>query len=341
MKPGFGGQQQNKPESIRATWDAGSTWENNPMKLRNLLAATAAVTALTASAAVAAEPEACMEPHFADVGWTDNTAQNGLLNTVLKGLGYKSKIDVLALPIILEGLKNKDLDFFLDNWMPSNASNVQPYLDEKSIDALEPNLTGAGYGPVVPDYVAAAGVKDIKDLGPNKDKFDGKFYGIEPGNDGNKIVQAKIDDANSGMAGFELVESSEQGMLAQAEKAMAKKEWVAFLGWAPHPVMGRMNLVYLTGFEADGFGDAKINALTRPGYVAECANVGKLLTNLKFDLAMESAVMDEIGKGTDGDTAATNWLKANPGVLDSWLAGVKTADGSGDGLPAVKASLGL
>src|SRR5687768_15494322 len=103
------GNKENKPEQIRATWDAGSTWENNPMKLRNLLAATAAVTALTASAAFAAEPEACMEPHFADVGWTDNTAQNGLLNTVLKGLGYKSKIDVLALPIILEGLKNKDL----------------------------------------------------------------------------------------------------------------------------------------------------------------------------------------------------------------------------------------
>jgi len=310
------------------------------MKLRALMVATAAISALTASAAVAAEPESCKTVHFADVGWTDNTAQNGLFNTVVKGLGYQTKIDPLALPLILEALKAKQLDFFLDNWMPSNAANVQPYLDEKSIDSLQPNLTGAGYGPVVPDYVAAAGVKDIKDLGANKDKFEGKFYGIEPGNDGNKIIQAKIDDANSGMAGFELVESSEQGMLAQAQKAMDKKEWVAFLGWAPHPVMGQMKLVYLTGFEKDGFGDAKINALTRPGYVADCPNVGKLLTNLKFDLGMESAVMDEIGKGTDGDAAANAWLKANPGVLDTWLAGVTTVDG-GDGLAAVKKSLGL
>src|SRR3954471_18490725 len=221
------------------------------MKLRALLVATAAFSALTASAAVAAEPESCKTVHFADVGWTDNTAQNGLFNTVVKGLGYETKIDTLALPLILEALKAKQLDFFLDNWMPSNAANVQPYLDEKSIDSLQPNLTGAGYGPVVPDYVAAAGVKDIKDLGANKDKFDGKFYGIEPGNDGNKIIQTKIDDANSGMGGFELVESSEQGMLAQAQKAMDKKEWVAFLGWAPHPVMGQMKLVYPTGFEKD------------------------------------------------------------------------------------------
>jgi glycine betaine/proline transport system substrate-binding protein len=55
---------------------------------------------------------------------------------------------------------------------------------------------------------------------------------------------------------------------------------------------------------------------------------------------MESAVMDEIGKGSDGDTAGTNWLKANPGVLDTWLAGVTTVDG-GDGVAAVKKSLGL
>lgn len=310
------------------------------MKLRYLLAATSAIAALMSSAAFAAEPDSCKEPHFADVGWTDNTAQNGLLNNVLKGLGYKAKIDNLALPLILEALKANQLDFFLDNWMPSNAANVQPYLDAKSIDSMEPNLVGAGYGPVVPDYVAAAGVKDIKDLGANKDKFDGKFYGIEPGNDGNKIIQAKIDDANSGMAGFELVESSEQGMLAQAQKAIAANEWVAFLGWAPHPVMGKMKLVYLTGFEKDGFGDAKVNALTRPGYVGECANMGKLLTNLKFDLAMESAVMEDIGNGASGDDAAAKWLKANPGVLDTWLAGVTTADG-GDGLAAVKKSLGL
>ena len=82
------------------------------MKLRALLVATAAISALTASAAFAAEPESCKQPHFADVGWTDNTAQNGLLNTVLKGLGYKAKIDTLALPIILESLKAKQLDFF-------------------------------------------------------------------------------------------------------------------------------------------------------------------------------------------------------------------------------------
>ncbi len=309
------------------------------MMVRKILLATALVAA-SAVAAQAAEPENCKTVRMADVGWTDNTAQNGLFKNVLKGLGYETEDQVLALPVIMESLKNKDLDVFLDNWMPSNAANVQPYLDEKSLDMLEPNLVGAGYGPVVPDYVAAAGVKDIKDLAANADKFDKKFYGIEPGNDGNKIVQAKIDDPANGLQGWELVESSEQGMLAQAEKSMKKQEWIAFLGWAPHPVMGQMKLVYLTGFEKDGFGDAQIKTLTRPGYSAECANVGKLLANLKFTLPMESTIMDAIGGGADGEKAAADWLKANPGVLDSWLAGVTTFDGK-DGLAAVKGSLGV
>jgi glycine betaine/proline transport system substrate-binding protein len=313
------------------------------MNLRFLLTATAlgsCLAALVSPAAMAAEPDACKAPHIADVGWTDNTAQNGLFNTVLKGLGYDTKIDQLALPVILESLKNKQLDFFLDNWMPSNATGLQPYLDAKTIDSLKPDLVGAGYGPVVPDYVAAAGVKDLKDLATNGDKFDHKFYGIEAGNDGNKIIQAKIDDPANNLKGWELVESSEQGMLVQAQKMMAKKEWVAFLGWAPHPVMGNMKLVYLTGFEKDGFGDAKINPLTRVGYSAECPNMGKLLSNLEFTLPMESAVMDDIGKNVDGDTAGAKWLKANPDVLSKWLDGVTAADGS-DGLAAVKKSLGL
>jgi glycine betaine/proline transport system substrate-binding protein len=315
------------------------------MTLRSLLTATAlasCLAALTGPAAMAAEPDSCKNIHMADVGWTDNTAQNGLFNQVVTGLGYQTKIDVLALPVILESLKSGKLDLFLDNWMPSNAPNLQPYLDAKSLESLKPDLKGAGYGPVVPDYVAAAGVKDIKDLGPNGDKFDHKFYGIEPGNDGNKIVQKKIDDPASGLKGWKLVESSEQGMLVEAKKDMAAKKWIVFLGWAPHPVMGKMPLVYLTGFEQDGFGDAQVNPLTRNGYSAQCPNIGKLLSNLEFTLPMESSVMEDIGapNNMSGDDAAKKWLKANPDVLSKWLDGVTAVDG-GDGQAAVKKYLGL
>ena len=45
-----------------------------------------------------------------------------------------------------------------------------------------------------------------------------------------------------------------------------------------------------------------------------------------------------LNDGAEPETAARDWLKANPGTLDAWLDGVETFDG-GNGLEAVQASL--
>jgi glycine betaine/proline transport system substrate-binding protein len=311
------------------------------MLFKNLVLATAATLLLTAGAARAADPESCKEVRFSDVGWTDIQATTGLTMVILKGLGYEPNLEVLAVPVTYQSLKNNDLDVFLGNWMPSMTADIQPYLDDKSVEQSSVNLEGAGYGLVVPSYVAEGGVKDLADLSKFRDQFEGKIYGIEPGNDGNRIVQGFIDDSKNNLQDWELIESSEQGMLAQAQKYMDDKQWIVFLGWTPHPVMGQMNLVYLSGMGDSGFGSATVYTNTRAGYSAECPNVGKLLANLKFDLALEGTIMDQIlSGGKDAETAAREWLVANPAALDAWLAGVTTIDGQ-DGLPAVKQSLGL
>ena len=311
------------------------------MPFTKLMSATAASLFLMVGAAAAADPESCKEVRFSDVGWTDIQATTGIATAILKGLGYEPKVDILAVPVTYQSLKNKDIDVFLGNWMPSMTGDVKPFLDDKSVEQSSVNLEGAGYGLVVPKYVADGGVKSLADLSKFKDQFDGKIYGIEAGNDGNRIVQGFIDDEKNNLKDWELVESSEQGMLAQAQKFIDDKEWIVFLGWTPHPVMGKMDLVYLDGMGDSGFGSATVYTNVRSGYTSECPNVGKLLSNLKFDLATEGAIMETIlNDGKDGETAATEWLKANPGTLDAWLAGVTTLDGQ-DGLPAVKSSLGL
>ena len=130
-------------------------------------------------------------------------------------------------------------------------------------------------------------------------------------------------------------------MLTQAEKLMKDNDWVVFLGWTPHPVMGQMSLHYLSGVEEAGFGPATVYTTTRDGYVEECPNVGKLLSNLQFDLGMEGDMMNAIlADGKDGETAGKEWLSKNPQAIDKYLAGVTTFDGQ-DGVAAVKASLGL
>lgn len=312
--------------------------------IKSTLAALAVTSALIipqVAMAASHEAESCGTVRFSDVGWTDITATTAVTTVVLKALGYGTDIKVLSVPVTYQSLANKDIDVFLGNWMPSMTGDVQPFLDDKSVESIVENLSGAGYGLVVPSYVADAGVKSLTDIGKFKDQFSGKIYGIEPGNDGNRIVLEMIADEANGLSGFELVESSEAGMLTQAQKALKNNEWIAFLGWTPHPIMGEMSLVYLDGMGDSGFGAATVHTNTRAGYVDECPNVGKMLTNLKFSLSMENAIMGAIlNDGEDPEKAAIAWLKENPDAIGPWLDGVTTKDG-GDAMAAVKSALGM
>jgi glycine betaine/proline transport system substrate-binding protein len=298
---------------------------------------------LVGGMAAAAEPDSCKTVRFSDVGWTDITATTALTSVVLEGLGYETSADILSVPVTYQSLKNGDIDVFLGNWMPTMEADIAPFKADGSVEVVRANLEGAKYTLAVPKYLADQGLKDFADIAKFKDQLDGQVHGIEPGNDGNRLIQTMIDEGQFGLTGFELVESSEQGMLAEVTRAARGQDAIVFLGWEPHPMNTNFELVYLTGGDAvfgPNFGGATIYTNVRKGYLAECPNVGKLLQNLAFTLPMESMIMGGIlDDGKEPEEAATEWLKANPGVLDAWLAGVTTVDG-GDAVAAVKGKLG-
>ena len=307
--------------------------------MKRLVIGVAFALSLAATGASAAEDASCKKVRFADVGWTDIQVTTGATSVLLEALGYEAEVKTLSVPVTYASLKNKDIDVFLGNWMPSMTADIKAYTDDKSVETIGVNLDGAGYGLVVPKYVADAGVKSLADLAANKAKFKGKIYGIEAGNDGNRIITEMIAKPENKLAGYEIVESSEAGMLTEAEKALKAKEWIVFLGWTPHPIMGDMAIHYLDGMGDSGFGAATVATNVRAGYLAQCPNVGKLLSNLKFDLASEGAMMGPVLKDSaDPKATAKSWLKANPGAYKPWLAGVTTADGK-DGAAAVAAAL--
>lgn len=299
---------------------------------------------LLAPQAHAEVSEECSTVRFAEVGWTDITATTALTRSVLEGLGYETTSDTISVPIAYAGMKNDDFDVFLGNWMPSMASISDPYIDKGQVERPRANLQGAKYTLAVPQYVLDAGVTSVADLADSLEKFDGRIYGIEAGNDGNMIIADMIDDDAFGLGAFEMIDSSEAGMLAEVKSKIAAKEWVVFLGWEPHPMNTRFEMGYLEGADdyfGPNLGGATVYTNTRAGYSEACSNVGALLANLEFSLEMENQIMGEImDEGADPDEAAADWLKQNPSVLEAWLEGVETTQGE-PGLPAVKASLGI
>ncbi len=303
----------------------------------------AALIALSAPV-LAGDKASCKKVRFADVGWTDITATTAVTSALLSGLGYEPKTDVLSVPVTYASLQNKQVDVFLGNWMPTMEADIKPFLADKSVEVVGVNLVGAKYTLAVPTYLYDAGLKSFKDIAKFKDKLGGKIYGIEAGNDGNRLILDMIDGNKFDLKGFELVESSEQGMLAQVERTAAKSEPVVFLGWEPHP----MNTKYKLSYLADGddvfgpdFGGATVSTNVRAGLAAECPNLGSLLKNMVFSLDMENKVMGSIlFDSMEGDKAATAWLKTNAAQIDTWLKGVTTFDGK-PGAEAVKKSLGL
>ena len=306
---------------------------------------SAAAPAAASTAIVAGgEAETCGTVKFADIGWTDITATTALTSTVLEGLGYKAEATIASVPIAFAGLKKGQIDAFLGYWSPSMTPIVDPFLKEKAITVLDkPNLVGAKYTLAVPKYAYDAGLKSFADIGKFTKELDGKIYGIEPGNDGNKLIADMITKDAFGLKTFKMVESSEAGMLTEVSRSVKDKKWIVFLGWAPHPMNVQQDIAYLSGgddFFGPNYGEAKVYTVTSNDLATRCPNVNKLVSNLEFNLDMEGQVMLPIMDKVNPNEAAKAWLTKNPATLDQWLDGVNTKDGK-PGLAAVKTYLGV
>ena len=296
--------------------------------------------ALSLGAATAQADDAqCSTVKMADPGWSDIATTNAIARLLLESLGYQVKIDSLAVPIIYGGLKDGKVDAFLGNWMPAQQGFHDKFIANGDVQQLARNLEGTEFTLAVPDYVWNAGVKDFADLQKHAEQFDKKLYGIGSGAPANLSLKEIIDKNEFDLGQWKLVESSEQAMLAQVDRAVKKNQFITFLGWTPHPMNVKLKMHYLTGGEKWFGSKGDVYTLTRKGYPQACPNAAKLLSNLKFSLEMENSIMAEVvDKKTTFDQAAKAWVKTHPELLEGWLAGVTSKDG-GDAKAAVKAKL--
>ncbi|MEX2445328.1 MAG: choline ABC transporter substrate-binding protein [Alkalispirochaeta sp.] len=278
---------------------------------------------------------------FAEVGWLDIQATTATTRVVLEALGYDTTSTTVSVPLAYEGMSSGDLDVFLGNWMPSMATISNQYFDDGSVEQYALNLVGAKYTLAVPTYLAEAGLESFGDIADFGEELEYQIHGIEAGNDGNLLIQTMIDEDAFGLGDFQVIDSSEAGMLAEVRGRSQENEPIVFLGWEPHPMNTFLDMTYLTGgddYFGPDLGAAEVYTNIRTGFDEEYPNLGQFFENLEFTLTMENEIMTAINDGADAREAAADWLRTNPEVLEAWLDGVLAVDGE-SGLATVESAL--
>lgn len=272
----------------------------------------------------------CKKVRFSNIGWTDISASTAVASEILSALGYETKSTILSIPMTFAGMKNSDIDIFLGNWMPSMSADIKPYLAQGSVETIGTVLKGAKYTLAVPTYVYDAGVKTFADIAKFREKFQGKIYGIEPGNDGNRNIYAMINNNSFNLKGWKLVESSEQAMLMEVMQAVKRNKWIVFLGWQPHTMNKLISMRYLDGgdqYFGPNEGESVVYINSRKNFSKDCPELAKFFRQFQLDISAEQEIMSLIlDKKMKPNAAAQVWIKANFNKVKPWLRSIKDTE---------------
>ncbi|MET3714826.1 ABC-type proline/glycine betaine transport system substrate-binding protein [Pseudomonas sp. PvP001] len=179
--------------------------------MKKVLGASAAlVLAMGCSWASAAAKEVTIG--YVD-GWSDSVATTHVAAEVIKQkLGYDVKLQAVATGIMWQGVATGKLDAMLSAWLPVTHGEYWSKNQDKVVD-YGPNFKDAKIGLIVPEYVKAKSIEDLK----TDDTFKNRIVGIDAG----AGVMLKTEQAikDYGLSGYKLQASSGAGMIAELTRA--------------------------------------------------------------------------------------------------------------------------
>ncbi|MEA3465328.1 MAG: glycine betaine ABC transporter substrate-binding protein [Thermodesulfobacteriota bacterium] len=249
------------------------------------------------------------------VEWSCATASANVMKAVLEEkLDYDVKLIPVAAAAMWQAVATGAADGFTTAWLPTTHAT---YLDrvENEVEDLGPNLKGTKIGLVVPDYVT---IDSITQLNDNKQKFDGRIIGIDPGAGIMMKTEKVIEDYQ--LNRFRLIEGSGATMTAALKDAIRNKEWIAVTSWTPHWMFGRWQLKYLDDPKGVYGGAEFINTIVRKGLKEEMPEVYAVLDNFYWTPAQLQQVMGmNQQEGTEPFDNAVRWINEHPELVNAWL----------------------
>lgn len=246
------------------------------------------------------------------VEWDCATAATHVMKAVLEDMGYTVETIPVAAAAMWQAMSTGDADGMVCAWLPVTHADYLAKVKD-NVENLGPNTKGAKIGWVVPKYVT---INSIEELNANKDKFDGKVIGIDPGAGLMKKSENAIKDYG---LNFELIEGSGATMTAALADAVKNNKWVVVTGWSPHWMFGRWDLKYLADPKGVFGAEETINTVVRKDLKKDMPDVYTVLNNFEWSAdTLQKIMAQNQEKGADPDTTAKKWVKDHPDVVKKW-----------------------
>lgn len=245
-------------------------------------------------------------------GWAEGVAITYITRSILIKEGYDVKLKNAAVDLLFASMSQGDVDVYMDVWMPvTHKEKVAKF--KNKIEYLGTNYDKAKLGLVVPSYVT---INSVSELEAHKDKFDSKIIGIEKGAGMTAKTEKLIKEYN---LDFKQINSSTVAMLSEVKKAISKKEWIVFCGWAPHWMFSRFDLKFLVDAKNMYGDEEKIMTYSRKGLKEDDPQLASFFSKFSLNTEQISTLLNEMEKGTNKEEVAQKWVDANPELVQSWF----------------------
>ncbi|HWD31064.1 glycine betaine ABC transporter substrate-binding protein [Pseudomonas caricapapayae] len=281
------------------------------MKMRRLLGVgTALVMAIGAAHASAKE----VSIGYVD-GWSDSVATTNVAAEVIRQkLGYDVKLQAVATGIMWQGVATGKLDAMMSAWLPVTHGDYWTKNKDNVVD-YGPNFKDAKIGLIVPDYVKANSLADLK----TDDSFKHKIVGIDAGSG----VMLKTDQAikDYDLSGYKLQASSGAAMTAELGRAYAKQQSIAVTGWVPHWMFAKWKLKFLEDPKGVYGAAETVNSIGSKELATKAPDVAEFLKKFQWQSKDEiGEVMLAIQEGAKPEAAAKDWVAKHPERVAEWTA---------------------
>ncbi|MGA8133414.1 MULTISPECIES: glycine betaine ABC transporter substrate-binding protein [unclassified Pseudomonas] len=280
------------------------------MKMRRLLGAGAAlVLAISSNLAGAAAKEVSIG--YVD-GWSDSVATTNVAAEVIRQkLGYDVKLQAVATGIMWEGVATGKLDAMLSAWLPVTHGEYWAKNKDKVVD-YGPNFKDAKIGLIVPEYVTAKSIADLK----TDTTYKNKIVGIDAGSG----VMLKTDQAIKDYGlDYKLQASSGAGMIAELTRAEKKNESIVVTGWVPHWMFAKWKLRFLDDPKGVYGAAETVNSIGSLKLEAKAPEVAAFLKKFQWASKDEiGEVMLAIQDGAKPEAAAKDWVAKHPDRVAEW-----------------------